>query len=120
MRALRDLLTTWENWSARDQLVHILASTPTDEQRAILQPTLEDMAQVDALDALHDAAELVALLSGWQWQAIHAARVAGASWEQVGQAIGTTSDSARASFVEALDRQDNIRPGTTDRYREAL
>jgi hypothetical protein len=73
---------------------------------------------VTPLDALRDAAELVRLLSGWQWQTRHAARLNGASWDEIGAAVGSTGDEARARFIAALDRQEAVSPGTTRHYRE--
>ncbi|MCD2195874.1 helix-turn-helix domain-containing protein [Actinomycetospora endophytica] len=56
-----------------------------------------------------DTAELDALLSGWQSQAMHAARADGASWDEVGAATGVSGERAREVIVEALDRQEAIR-----------
>lgn len=77
---LRELLTTWENWSARTSVTRALDHVTTDESRQRLNAALATAPEVDALDALRDTSELVALLCGWQWQAVHAARVSGASW----------------------------------------
>jgi len=74
---------------------------------------------VDPLDVLRDAAELVRLLSGWQWQAVHAARTGEASWEQIAAATGVTVEQARADYAVALDRQERI-GAEVAAYREVL
>lgn len=61
---------------------------------------------MDALDALRDTTELVALLIGWRWQAVHAARVQGAGWEQIGSATGVRAEQARADYTEAIERHE--------------
>lgn len=120
MRTLRDLLTTWENWSARDSLARGLERAGTEEAREALRRGLDEAPEVSPLDALRDAAELVALLSGWQWQTMHAARLAGSSWEEIGTALGLTGENARTRFVEALARQEAVRPGSTTSFRAAI
>jgi hypothetical protein len=118
MSNLRDLLATWESWSARDTVTRALARATTDGQRETLRQAVNDVPVAKPLDALRDATELVALLSGWQWQAIHAARVDGASWDEIGHATGTSGEQARTNYVAALDRHERVRPGSTEQYRE--
>lgn len=120
MRSLRDLLTTWENWSARDTLTRALGRVSSDDAREALQRGLAETPEVDPLDALRDAAELVSLLSGWQWQAVHAARRAHASWEDVARATGTTAEEARTSYVAAIERQERYGISSTEDYRAVL
>ena len=120
MRTLRELLTTWENWSARDQLIRILAATVTDEQRAILRSALDDMPEVDPLHALRDSTELLALLTGWRWQAVHAARLNGASWEKIGEATGTAPEQAQADHRAAVARQERYGTADVEQYRRML
>lgn len=64
MRALRELLDTWENWSARETLTRALSRVRTDDARDNLTRALAEAPEVDPLDALRDTAELVALLTG--------------------------------------------------------
>lgn len=120
MRTLRDLLTTWENWSAHNALTRAMSWASTDDAREALHRGLIETPEVDALDALRDTVELVALLLGWQRQAMHAARANGASWDEVGAAAGIGGERARDVFVEALDRQEAIRPGSTLCFRDVV
>lgn len=82
--------------------------------------SLADMPSASALDALRESTELVELLTGWRSQAIYAARCEGAAWEQIGAAAHLTAQAARSGYVEALDRLESVRPGTTASYREVL
>jgi hypothetical protein len=110
MRTLRDLLTTWESWSARDTL-----------RRAREAGSGELDLSVTPLDALRDATELIGLLSGWRWQAVYAARIEhGASWAEIGQATRTTATQAEADYREAVERQERYGIGDVTRYRAAL
>lgn len=122
MSMLSDLLATWENWSARDTLTRALGNITTDDSRERLAKALDDIPPTDALDALRDSAELVALLTGWQWQAVFAARTDGASWAQIGTAIQQTANQARESYREAIEEQEQKEYGTRDvtKYRDAL
>lgn len=116
---LRELLTTWENWSARDTLTRALHRVTTDDARAKLRDAFAATPEVDSLDALRDATELISLLAGWQWQAVHAARRAGATWHEIAIATWMTAEQARDDFAEALDRQEQIGADITA-YRAVL
>jgi hypothetical protein len=107
MTMLRDLLATWENWSARDILTGALGHAPTETP------------EVSALDALRDSTELVELLTTWQWQAMHAARCEGNGWAEIALAAGTTVTRAKLAFEAALERMDLIGADTTT-YRSSL
>lgn len=120
MTMLRDLLTTWENWSARDTLVRALATSSTDGSQERLAESIAEMPATSALDALRDGAELIDLLAGWQWQAVYAARKDGASWEEIGAATRTTDELARTLYVAILDRQTQVLGRDVSGYREAL
>lgn len=122
MRTLRDLLTTWENWSARDILTRALSCTRTaDAREALNHGGLMDTPKVHALDALRDAAELVVLLNGWQWQAVYAARAEdGASWDEIGVATATSAEQARADYLGAIERQERYGLGGVEEYRRVL
>ena len=116
---LRELLTTWENWSARNTLTRALDRVTTDESRARLHEAIADTPEVAPLDALRDVTELITLLSGWRWSTIYAARRDGATWEQVAETMRTTVERARADYAETLDRQESVGADVTA-YREVL
>ncbi|MHC1561806.1 hypothetical protein ACR9E3_22835 [Actinomycetospora sp. C-140] len=116
---LRELLTTWENWSARDTLTRALNNVTTDNARDRLHGAIAVTPQVDPLDALRAASELVELLTAWRWQTVYAARRAGATWEQIAEATGATVEQVHADLAHAVDCQERIGVDVTA-YREAL
>jgi hypothetical protein len=120
MTNLRRLLATWENWSARDTLTRALTTATTEDSRRRTTRSLAEVPTVSALDALHAGTELVELLGGWQWQAMYAARVEGASWEQIGTALHTTAPEARDRYLRFLDRQELLLGCDVSTYREVL
>jgi hypothetical protein len=46
--------------------------------------------------------------------------VAGASWEQIGEATGPKALDAPADHLEAIERQERHGFGCTDTYRQSL
>lgn len=120
MTMLRDLLATWENWSARDTLTRALDTATTEHDREVLRRGLHTTPDVDPLDALRAGSELVALLRGWQWQAIYAARRAGSSWEQIATALDVTVGQARADYLTAVEAQERHGISDVTAYRQVL
>jgi hypothetical protein len=97
-----ELLTTWQAWNCRDRLAHDLAKARAagDARRvATVLQALSTVAVVEPLDALAANHQLVGLLLGRQPQAIRTARHAGASWQQIAAAIGTTAEQACAAYL---------------------
>lgn len=108
MTNLAALLDTWQQWSAHAVMTRALGHAPN------AQPA------TTALEALRDSHELVALLTGWQWQAVYAARRDGASWEQIAVTTDTTAEAAHAEYVAAIDRQEQVLDRDVSGYREVL
>jgi hypothetical protein len=65
-----------------------------------------------ALDALSANASLVERLSTERWLVMRAARDAGASWDQIGTALGTSRQSAWEFLRRKLDEAENASAGT--------
>ncbi|MCD2188261.1 hypothetical protein [Actinomycetospora soli] len=107
MTNLAALLDTWQQWNAH----HVMTHVPGHEAG---EPA------VSALDALRDSHELVELLTAWQWQAVHAARRDGASWEQIATTMGVTVNQARAEYAAVLDRQEQALGRDVSAYRAVL
>ena len=60
---------------------------------------------VDPLDALRELARGEAELDRLRFEWVRMARIAGASWEQVGEALGVTRQSAWEHFTERTRRE---------------
>lgn len=63
---------------------------------------------MSALDSLRANARIVNLLTGWRWQIVELAREEGATWEEIGQALGVTRQSAHAAYAEAIAGQERF------------
>lgn len=108
MTNLAALLDTWQQWSAHNVMTRALGHAPSEEPA------------VSALEALRDNHELVELLIGWQWQAMHAARCDGASWEEIGAAACATAGQVRAEYGAVLDRHQQVLGRDVSIYREVM
>jgi hypothetical protein len=65
-----------------------------------------EQRQVSALNALRANTELVDLLTGRRWMVIQDAREAGATWEQIGQALGMSRHAARNWYKRKIRAQE--------------
>jgi hypothetical protein len=54
-----------------------------------------------------------ALLRGWQWQAVYAARHNGASWDQIPTALNAIAEQARSDYLAAVQSQKRPGPATS-------
>ena len=115
MRTLRDLLTTWENWSAREVNRRALANARTEREREAMRDALGRSDEVAPLEVLRDMTELVTLLAGWRWQAVQSAREQGATWTEIGAATGVKAEQAEIDHADAIARQASYGPGSSRR-----
>jgi hypothetical protein len=117
-------LETWDAWSMADTMRRAL-------QRAREQGDHETVATFERypewtqgpgpLEALRANRELVETLTGWQWQAMRAARQQGRGWHEIAAALGLEADRtdlpaalacgadvARRAYLGAIQRQQRI------------
>jgi hypothetical protein len=66
-------------------------------------------ADPDALDALRSSRRLYGELSGWQGRLVVEGLRAGATWEQIGAALGTTRQAAWARFRHVGEQAEGRR-----------
>lgn len=76
------------------------------ESQAVADRALADLAVVTALDALRANARLVELLIGRRWIAMQDAREEGASWEQIGEALGMSKQGAHDWYRRKIAQQE--------------
>lgn len=98
------LLDRWDAWGERDTWRKVLATRP--DARDLAERKLAELESATALDALAANAKLVSLMTGWRWIAIKAAREDGATWEQIGEALGTTKQGAQVAYRRAIELQE--------------
>ena len=111
-QSLPELLDTWRQWNLTDSC-QAAARREADGRpdQAPAQPSWPDGApRVDPLDALAANHRLARLLTGWQWLAIFAARTAGASWEQIGDALDTSGEQALAGYLAKVENAERHTP----------
>jgi hypothetical protein len=100
-------LRTWEAWSSADTWTRVV--THAREQGRDLDG-LGDLEELtsgpDPLEALRATREVVETMTGWQWQAMRAAREQGYGWHEIGQALGLDAEEARGTYLAAVDRQE--------------
>ena len=73
---------------------------------AILVRALGELPGVTGLEALRASQRVVELLTGARWHMIRQAREEGASWSQVGGALGMSKQAAYDFYQRKLDLQD--------------
>lgn len=106
------LLARWDAWGEHDTWLKVLANQP--DAKALAERKLAELESATALDALAANARMVALMTGWRWIAIKAAREDGATWEQIGEALGTTKQGAQQTYRRAIEHQEQYAPDFHD------
>jgi hypothetical protein len=107
-----ELLERWHAWGDRDLWRKVLADQPDAKDMA--ERKLAELAGATALDALAASVELVARMKGWQWIAIKSAREDGATWEQIGEVLGTSKQGAQLAYRRAIEAQEKYAPDFHD------
>jgi hypothetical protein len=83
-----------------------LARTATDSKTtAVAETALADLPGVTALQALAATNQLVTLMTGRRWITIMHGREDGASWAEIGEAMGINADAARSWYAEKVATQ---------------
>lgn len=88
---LEDLVSLWEDYCVRGRV----------DSRGRQRP--------DPLVALHANREAVLLLTTQRYLAVAGARAAGATWTQVGEALGVTRQSVHEAYRRTLTLQHEVR-----------
>ena len=102
-------LEVWETYEARARHARALERPrwyPDPAADAALRRRLDDMHRVPALYALGANAAVVQYLIDGRWQAMQAAREDGATWEQIGRALGITKQGAQDLYKRGGTDQD--------------
>ena len=86
------------------------------------QQVLDRLPSVVALEVLAANAQLVELLVGRRWYVMQAAREVGASWGDIGAALGLSAEDAESWYRDKIAHREQYVPDfhDTERAREAL
>ena len=119
------LLATWEVQSQRALWRRVLAKSEAQGRThgvAVAQAAMAELPSVSPLEALRANAELVQLLIARRWAVIQEAREQGASWTEVGDALGVSRQAAWEFYQRAIEGQErNDEPWhDADRARAVL
>jgi hypothetical protein len=72
----------------------------------VAQSALDQIPDVDAIEALAANAAAVSLLIGRRWYVMQEAREAGATWEAIGTALGITKQGAQDYYRRQIESQE--------------
>jgi len=114
------LLHVWDTYSARrawQNAVDVHTTAGNDEYTAGAHRSLDELPEVTALDALRANAQLVELLTGRRWHVMRDAREEGASWSQIGEALGMSKQGAQDYYRRRTAEQEQHAPDFDDRSR---
>jgi hypothetical protein len=114
MEAAQDFLARWDAWGERQTWRRAAANSVKPEPKAIAERELSRLESATALDALAANVELVKLMTGWRWTAVKSAREDGATWEQIGEVLGTSKQGAQLAYKRAIEAQEKYVPGFHD------
>lgn len=114
-----DLLAVWQAFGSRMTWQDVIRK---GGRRDIAEGALAELPDVSALDALEANRQLIELLIGRRWYVMRAAREAGASWAQIGAALGMSKQGAADWYSRKIADQEkyvgNLHDG--DRARAVL
>ncbi|UJW36901.1 hypothetical protein L3Q67_45365 (plasmid) [Saccharothrix sp. AJ9571] len=78
---------------------------------------LEQLPAMSALQALQANRRLVDLLTGRRWTVIREAREAGATWSEIGEALGVSKQGAHDWYQRQIETQERVLPEYHDAAR---
>lgn len=118
----RQLWQVWDTFGSRLTWLTVLRQADTERAQRVAQQVLDGLPQVVALEALSANAQLVELLVSRRWYVMQAAREAGASWDEIGRALGQSGQEAESWYSATIAHREEVVPDFHDaaRARAAL
>lgn len=116
----RELLELWNAAPDHRRWQSTLDSAIAENDTAGVDIARGALAAVDgavALDSLRANLRIVELLNGWRWFVIEQAREEGASWADIGDALGTSRQSAWEWYRRHIETQETHVPDLHDAVR---
>lgn len=96
----------WRVWDAHASRMVWQRVIERGGDRAIAQRALEQVPEVSALQALEANRQLVELLTSRRWYVMQAAREVGASWSEIGAALGMSKQGAQDWYRRKIELQE--------------
>jgi hypothetical protein len=114
---VHELLTVWEDFN-RGETWREVSATGSDQARAAAAQFLAEVREVAALEALRANAKAVELLTARRWSVMKSTREAGATWAQIGEALGFPNKLPMTSTAAgSRSRRSTCRTSTTRQRR---
>ena len=110
---VHELLKVWEDFN-RGEASLGNSSTGSDRAREAAAHFLSEVSEVAALEALRANARAVELLTARRWYVMKSAREGGATWEQIGEALGITKQAAHDFYQRKIEEQEKDSPDLHD------
>ncbi|MEW1857473.1 hypothetical protein AB0268_12575 [Pseudarthrobacter oxydans] len=110
---VHELLRVWEDFN-RGETWREVSATGSDQARVAAAQFLTEVREVAALEALRANAKAVELLTARRWYVIKSAREAGATWAQIGEALGITKQAAHDFYRRRIEEQEKYLPDLHD------
>jgi hypothetical protein len=102
---IHGLLKVWEDFNSGETWREVSA-TGSDQALEAAAQFLAGVREVAALEALRANAKAVELLTARRWYVIKSAREAGATWAQIGEALGITKQAAHDFYRRKIGEQE--------------
>ena len=113
----RELLQRWDHYHQRRIWTTVLTRAQTDDGRRVAQRAVDELGDITALDALRANSELVQLLLGRRWYVMGDAREAGATWDEIGEAVGMSRQGAYDWYKRKIAGRERLVPDVHDADR---
>ncbi|WP_180987303.1 helix-turn-helix domain-containing protein [Arthrobacter sp. AFG20] len=99
---IHELLKVWEDFN-RGETWREISATGSGQARTAAAQFLAEVSEVAALEALRANAKAVELLTARRWHVIKSAREGGATWAQIGEALGITRQAAHHFYRRKIE-----------------
>jgi hypothetical protein len=109
-----DLIRIWNDFNSGETWREVAAKNQGNSHAATAAGALAQLPEVTALDALRVNARAVDLLTGRRWYVMKSAREAGATWAQIGEALGMTKQAAHDFYRRQIGELAKYLPDLHD------
>lgn len=109
-----DVIRVWEDFNRGESWREVAAKSQDTQHAATAAGALAQLPEVTALEALRANARAVDLLTGRRWYVMKSAREAGATWAQIGEALGMTKQAAHDFYRRKIEEQEKYLPDPHD------
>lgn len=96
----------WRVWDAHASRATWLQVIERGGDQAVAQRALAQLPEVSAVEALEANRQLVELLTNRRWYVMREAREAGASWSEIGVALGMSKQGAQDWYRRKIELQE--------------